>query len=428
MTNGTTNENYNYDDVGNRTSSHRSASYNYQTGQFNRVSATASENYAYDANGNTVTKIEGKNFWRFTWDYENRLTRASTRKQTVRYRYDALGRRVQRYFAGTKENTKFIYDGQDVLVDDNSGTLTKYLNGDGIDNKLRVQTGNDVKYFLADHLGSTNALTDASGNLSSSVSYDSFGNATGNLSTRYQFTGREFDNFTGLQYSRARWYDANLGRFISEDPIGFAGGDINLYGYVKNNPVNFIDSTGNIPLPLITAAVGGLFGGIGTIIGKGLNNWVCRKGFFDGAGDWNSGYWQDVAIGIGGGIVTGALMGTPLGGSLTGAVLVGAAGNVGQYVYSQAYNNKPVTTEGVIFAGATGGLGGYVGGRTTLFNASSPMRNVSNEIDKKILQDNFNKFANRQAVDAAKKWSSIGRSAGSALVGNGTPGGACGCN
>jgi RHS repeat-associated protein len=244
MTSGTANESYNYDDVGNRTSSHRSASYNYQTGQFNRVSATASSNYAYDANGNTVTKIEGKNFWRFTWDYENRLTTAATRKQTVRYRYDALGRRVQRYFAGTKENTKFIYDGNDVLVDDNSGTLTKYLNGDGIDDKLRVQTGNDVKYFLADHLGSTNALTDSSGNITSSASYDSFGNATGNLNTRYQFTGREFDNFSGLQYSRTRWYDGNLGRFISEDPIGFRGGDVNLYGYVWNNSQSLVDPTG----------------------------------------------------------------------------------------------------------------------------------------------------------------------------------------
>ena len=244
MTNGTANESYNYDDVGNRTSSHRSASYNYQTGQFNRVSATASANYGYDANGNMTTKAEGKELWRFTWDYENRLTMASTRRQTMRYRYDALGRRVQRYFAGTKENTKFIYDGQDVLVDDNSGTLTKYINGEGIDNKLRVQTGSDVKYFLADHLGSTNALTDTSGNITSSASYDSFGNATGNLSTRYQFTGREFDNFTGLQYSRARFYDANLGRFISEDPIGFRGGDINLYGYVINNPVTYKDPSG----------------------------------------------------------------------------------------------------------------------------------------------------------------------------------------
>jgi len=243
MTNGTANESYTFDDVGNRTASHRSASYNYQSGQFNRVASTATANYAYDANGNTVSKAEGKELWRFTWDYENRLTIASTRKQSIRYRYDALGRRVQRYFVGTKENTKFIYDGQDVLVDDNNGVLTKYQNGSGIDNKLKVSTNGTAKYFLADHLGSTSGLVDASGNLTEQTSYDSFGNASTNLSTRYQFTGREFDNFTGLHYYRARWYDGNLGRFISEDPIGLAGG-INQFAYSGNNSVNRTDPSG----------------------------------------------------------------------------------------------------------------------------------------------------------------------------------------
>lgn len=123
--------------------------------------------------------------------------------------------------------------------------LTKYLNGAGIDNKLRMQTGGDVKYFLTDHLGSTNGLANSSGSLTASTAYDSFGNATtANFPTRYQFTGREFDNLSGLYYYRARFYDANLGRFISEDPIGFPGGDVNPYGYVWNNPQNFTDPMG----------------------------------------------------------------------------------------------------------------------------------------------------------------------------------------
>ncbi|MBK7708694.1 MAG: RHS domain-containing protein [Acidobacteria bacterium] len=234
-------ESYNFDPVGNRLSSHRSANYGYEFGQFNRVNSTDTAGYVYDANGNIRMKAEGKELWRYQWDFDNRLVSASTRKQTVRYKYDALGRRIQRFIVGGKENTKFIYDGADVIADDNSGTLTKYLNGPGIDDKLRMQTGSDVRYFIADHLGSTNALTDSSGNVTSSATYDSFGNATGNLATRYKFTGREYDDFTGLHYYRARWYDGNLGRFISEDPIGFAGGDVNLYGYVGNGPVNSTD-------------------------------------------------------------------------------------------------------------------------------------------------------------------------------------------
>jgi len=138
-------------------------------------------------------------------------------------------------------------DGLDVLVDDDAGTQTKYLNGPGIDNKQRVQTGSGVSYFLADHLGSTNGLADQSAAVVNQTSYDSFGNAIGNLGTRYQFTGREFDSFSGLQYSRARWYDRNLGRFISVDPIGFGGGDINLFAYVRNQPLWFRDPMGLQP-------------------------------------------------------------------------------------------------------------------------------------------------------------------------------------
>ncbi|MCZ2391072.1 MAG: RHS repeat-associated core domain-containing protein [Acidobacteria bacterium] len=120
-----------------------------------------------------------------------------------------------------------------------------YCTGPGIDNKLRSASGAGVSYFLADHLGSTNGLVDASGALTASNSYDSFGNPSNpNFPTRYQFTGREYDNFTGLQYSRARYYDPKIGRFISEDPIGFNGGDVSLYGYVLNSPVRFNDPTG----------------------------------------------------------------------------------------------------------------------------------------------------------------------------------------
>ncbi len=70
---------------------------------------------------------------------------------------------------------------------------------------------------------------------------DSFGNGSTN------FTGREYDDFTGLYYYRARMYDPTLGRFISEDPIGFGGGDINLYGYVGNRPLMFRDPFGLSP-------------------------------------------------------------------------------------------------------------------------------------------------------------------------------------
>jgi RHS repeat-associated protein len=154
-----------------------------------------------------------------------------------------LGQRTERYVGAN--STKFTYDGDDVLLDVNfDGSFVKYVNGLGIDDKIRQTVNGQAQYFVQDHLGSTNALTDATGNVISSATYDSFGNATGNLATRYGYTGREKDADTGLYYYRARWYDSNLGRFISEDPIGFKGGDINIYNYAWNSPNNFTDPLG----------------------------------------------------------------------------------------------------------------------------------------------------------------------------------------
>lgn len=105
-------------------------------------------------------------------------------------------------------------------------------------------------YFATDHLNSTRALTDAGGNVVETEQYDAFGGGAGSQLTHYGYTGRERDADTGLYYYRARWYDPQLGRFISKDPIGFKGGDINLYAYVGNNPVTYTDPKGlELPLP-----------------------------------------------------------------------------------------------------------------------------------------------------------------------------------
>ncbi|MGH9930846.1 MAG: RHS repeat-associated core domain-containing protein, partial [Pyrinomonadaceae bacterium] len=240
-----TNESYTLDDVGNRTASHQGSSYTYQA--FNRLVTANGASFGYDLNGSLTSKTDASGSWTYTWDYESRLIQASkSGGATVTYAYDALGRRVQRT-SSTSGTTEFVYDGADVLRDlDGSGaTIADYLNGPGIDNKLRQTISGTASYFLADRLGTTRALTDTSGNIASSLGYDSFGNViSGSASTRYTYIGREGDSYTGLNYYRARWYDSDLGRFISEDPIGFAGG-INLYAYVANDPIRFTDPSGH---------------------------------------------------------------------------------------------------------------------------------------------------------------------------------------
>jgi RHS repeat-associated protein len=211
---------------------------------------------------------------------------------------------VQRYFSrGGKDNTKFTYDGQDVVQDNNDGVITKYQNGLGIDNKLKQTTNGTSRYFLQDHLGSTTGLTNSSGSLVESASYDAFGNASGNLSTRYSYTGREYDSFTGLYYYRARFYDAKLGRFISEDPIGFKGKNVNLFGYVRNNPINKNDPLGLYENPYYgtcIAAFAGVGAGAGFLAGGGA-------GIFTGPGAVAAvpaGAY--IGLGAGGAIGTGA--------------------------------------------------------------------------------------------------------------------------
>jgi RHS repeat-associated protein len=239
-------ENYVYDAVGNRTSSHLSQSYTYQP--YNRLTNTSSVTYTYDANGNLTSKPDSAGAWTYTWDFENRLTQVvKPNGVSVSYKYDALGRRIRRILnAGV--STNFVYDGQEVIKDLNSdGSTVDYLNGPGIDNKLRLTDSRlstiGPLYFQQDHLGSTSALTNSSGAVVTQLTYDAFGNSPGSSLTRYDFTGRERDPDTGLLYYRARWYDPELGRFISEDPIGLGGG-INQFSYVSNNPQNGKDPFG----------------------------------------------------------------------------------------------------------------------------------------------------------------------------------------
>jgi RHS repeat-associated protein len=243
---GQTNESYAYDDVGNRTASHQWSSYTYQP--FNRLVTANATSFGYDGNGNQISQTGGGSSWTYSWDYEDRLKQAAlSGGVTVNYSYDALGRRVQRTSSSTG-TLRFVYDGDDIVrdLDGSDATVADYLNTLDIDDRLRQTSSGASHYFLSDHQQTTRVLTDAGGNVTSSLNYDSFGNVTGSSPTRYTYTGREFDADTGLLYYRARFYESQQGRFISEDPIGFEGGN-NFYVYVEDNPLNFVDPDGLKP-------------------------------------------------------------------------------------------------------------------------------------------------------------------------------------
>ena len=125
-----------------------------------------------------------------------------------------------------------------------ASTTLKFLHGLGIDVPLAADDGTSLSYFHADGLASIVKVTDASGAVTTTRQYDSWGNLeVGSSNSGYAFTARDWDPETGLYYYRARYYDPKAGRFISEDPIGFGGGD-NFYAYVGNNPVTWVDPFG----------------------------------------------------------------------------------------------------------------------------------------------------------------------------------------
>ena len=104
-----------------------------------------------------------------------------------------------------------------------------------------------TSYYQADGLGSLTSLSNTSGALANTYTYDSFGNlvaSSGSLVSSFRYTGREFDTETSLYYYRARYYDAAGGRFLSEDPIRFKGGSTNFYNYALQDPVLLIDPSG----------------------------------------------------------------------------------------------------------------------------------------------------------------------------------------
>jgi RHS repeat-associated protein len=194
----------------------------------------------YDLNGNLTS--DGTST--YTWDARNRLVSIGG-GSTASFQYDPLGRRTRKTINGAQ--TGFFYDGLNPVQELNgSSVIASLLTGLGIDEYLSRTDSSGASHFLADAVGSTVALTDAVGSLSTSYVYAPFGstslsgNPTGNA---FDYTGRE-DDGTGLKYYRARYYHPTLQRFISEDPIGFKGSDINFYAYVRGDPLRFFDPLG----------------------------------------------------------------------------------------------------------------------------------------------------------------------------------------
>ncbi len=282
-------ETYSFDATGNRQQGGTSTSSN---GTHNRVANDGTYSYQYDNEGNQTarTRLSNGQVTTYEYDQRNRLVKVTQPGSIVTYRYDGLDRRVNRQVAGGSngtidQSTVWVWDGDQVLFEfedsDGDGANSfelarRYLWGPGIDMLLADEpvdfetSGVEnvpgepiplVLWALADHLGSVRDLIDSSGIRREHNLYDSFGNllmerdyniagyAISSTSPEavdsiFGFTAREWDEHIKMQYNRFRWYDPTTGRWLGQDPIGFGGGQTNLYGYVGNEVTTHIDPSG----------------------------------------------------------------------------------------------------------------------------------------------------------------------------------------
>jgi RHS repeat-associated protein len=208
----------------------------------NEMTAFNGTTLSYDLNGN----LTGDGTNNYSWDARNHLV-GITGGAPASFVYDALGRRAGKTIG--VNTTQFVYDGlnpvQELDGANPANVTANLLTGLNIDEYFARADSNGAMNFLTDALGSTLALADSSGAINTSYTYEPFGNTTigGSNANPYQFTGRENDGI-GLDFYRARYYSSTLQRFVSQDPIGFAGGDTNLYGYLANDPINWADPLG----------------------------------------------------------------------------------------------------------------------------------------------------------------------------------------
>ena len=205
----------------------------------NRLTNWGGTTHSYDNNGNLTS--DGTRT--YTWDTRDRLTALNGGGIASNYGYDAFNRRTTKTINSVQSGT--LYDGyREVHTTTGSTIASTLLNGPGLDERYARTQGTNTHVFLPDALGSTLNLVSPGGVLTATYTYEPYGMATqsGTDDTQYRYTGRE-DDGSGLMYYRARYYHPRISRFISEDPIGLAGGS-NLYGYVGGGPTNATDALG----------------------------------------------------------------------------------------------------------------------------------------------------------------------------------------
>lgn len=216
----------------------------------NRIQSAGSTTYTFDNAGNMTGRTAGGLTTTYTYDTENRLTGINANGVQTLYVYDIFGNRRQASRAGVI--TRYVLDingpmSQVLMETDGSNNPRYYyIYGLGLISRISAD-GTTTRYYHSDFRGSTIAMTDPGQNITHQYVYDAFGSVLDKVEAdynpfRYVGTLGVMDEANGLLFMRARYYDPETGRFLSEDPVW----DVNLYVYANSNPITNIDPAGKL--------------------------------------------------------------------------------------------------------------------------------------------------------------------------------------
>ncbi len=288
---------YSYDANGNRTMA------GYSTGSDNEMSSDGTYTYTYDAVGNLTQKTTGSGAslvtCTYSYDNANELTGivetgSSGTILQITYTYDVLGKRVQEqvWQSGVATTTRYAYDGDTLWaqLDGSTNLEDRYLyqpNDSQILVRIVASGGNAGAWgYFTDAQGSVRDLVNWSGQLGDHIEYTGYGVPTesnSSVGSIIGYDGYQYEVSTALDYTWARWYNPSTGTWLTQDPIGFGGGQANLYQYVANDPTNAIDPSGEdrilslpdgsfIKVPDVSLLLGGAeptgAPGLATLIGQ----------------------------------------------------------------------------------------------------------------------------------------------------------------